>query len=155
MEPKLVAAIHVPKLKQLTTQRAGHTVPSHNAVSLTYTLVWFTYFITNNFHSFYIILHLVKTVMYPFYHFTDSGYKSKPNTYCEDSGKIAEYSTLSLAQQSCSADDQCKVVTDYQCNGGFWTCTDPNLLDSSSGSCSWLKGICKLYIFILEFSYFN
>ena len=94
--------------------------------------------------------------MYPFYDFTGfPGYTSKPNKYCKKSGKIAEYSTLSLAQQACSADDKCKVVFDYHCDGGFWTCTDPNLLDSGSGSCSWLKGICILYIFILEFPYFN
>merc|ERR1711981_395843 len=32
MGPKVVAAIHVPKLKKLTTQRAGHTVPSPNVL---------------------------------------------------------------------------------------------------------------------------
>ena len=78
-----------------------------------------------------------------------------PKKFCDESGNIDVYSTLSLAQQACSVDDQCKVVTDYECDDlGFWTCTDPNLL-VRDGMCSWLKGTCKLYIFILEFSYFN
>ena len=54
--------------------------------------------------------------------------------------KIAKYSTLLLAQQACIANDQCNAVTDYHCDGEFWTCQNPDLISSTVGSCSWLKG---------------
>ena len=103
-----------------------------------------------------IILHFVETVMYPFYDFTGLGYISKPKKSCNGIELDKEYSTISLAQVACSDDDECKAVVQRGCNGGFWTCTDlnTNLVDSES-SCSWLRGSCKLYIFIIEFSYLN
>ena len=69
-------------------------------------------------------------------------YISKPNKKCEYTKRIAEYSTLPLAQQACSANVACKAVTDYNCDGlSIWTCKTPKLLKSSFGSCSWLKGM--------------
>ena len=70
---------------------------------------------------------------------TKDSYISKPNTYCKESSQIKEYSTLSMAKQKCSDNDQCNSITNYQCNGGFWTCKDTATRISSSGSCSWLK----------------
>ena len=80
---------------------------------------------------------LVKIVLYPFYDFTDS-YISRPNDYCDDSSRIEEYSTLAMAQQKCSNNDQCNSITNYG-DGGFWTCKDTVLLKDASGPCSWQK----------------
>ena len=94
--------------------------------------------------------------MCPFYDFAGLGYIGKPKKDCNPSELIKKYSTISLAQVACSDDDECKAVADRGCDGGFWTCKDLHTdLEDSETSCSWLRGSCKLYIFIIEFSYHN
>ena len=92
-----------------------------------------------------------------FVHFTDKHFINRPDTYarCEDSFKLGEYSTLELAQLSCMINDKCRSITDYQCNGGFWTCKDGHLKESTEGSCSWLKmegtlALSKIEMFLIN-----
>ena len=56
-----------------------------------------------------------------------------------------------MAQQACSANAACQAITNNHCDpkNGFRTCRNPNLVSSSSGSCSWLKGMKNDILFIL------
>ena len=90
----------------------------------------------------YYIYFFATIVLYKFYDFTDS-YIRKPNTYCNGFLSIEKYDTLSMGIQKCSDNYECTSITDYKCNGGFWTCKSTILIDASGsmqpGSCSWQK----------------
>ena len=66
-------------------------------------------------------------------------YSYVENTYCggED---MERYLTLKNATLACNQNNECGVITDYDCDGDYWTTCRGNLLESSSQkSCSWIR----------------
>ena len=65
--------------------------------------------------------------------------------YFEDKyspGSIIEiHSTLEQAKSACNADERCGSITDWDCDGGYWTTyTGRDLMQATKGdSCSWVK----------------
>ena len=51
-------------------------------------------------------------------------YIQKNDTACSASDMIEEYSTLALAKEVCSLNNDCTRVMDFDCNSDrYWTCT--------------------------------
>ena len=67
-------------------------------------------------------------------------YSFVENTYCEGEN-IEIYLTLKIATLACNQNNECGVITDYDCDGGYWTTCRGNHLESSSSrkSCSWIR----------------
>ena len=67
-------------------------------------------------------------------------YSFVENTYCGGEN-IEIYLTLKNATLACNQNNECGVITDYDCDGGYWTTCRGNHLESSSSrkSCSWIR----------------
>ena len=67
-------------------------------------------------------------------------YSYVENTYCggED---MERYLTLKDAILACNENNECGVITDYDCDDYYWTTCRGNHLESSSSrkSCSWIR----------------
>ena len=67
-------------------------------------------------------------------------YSYVENTYCggED---MERYRTFKDAILACNQNNECGVITDYDCDGGYWATCRGNHLESSSSrkSCSWIR----------------
>ena len=67
-------------------------------------------------------------------------YSYVKNTYCggED---MERYPTLKDATLACNQNNECGVITDYDCDGDYWaTCRGHDVESSSSRkSCSWIR----------------
>ena len=51
------------------------------------------------------------------------------------------HTTLKQAKSACDADEQCGSITDWDCDGRYWTTyTGRDLGEATNGdSCSWVK----------------
>eukprot|EP01045_Picozoa_sp_COSAG04_P009605 COSAG04_NODE_562_length_12576_cov_154.338703_5_plen_301_part_00 len=63
-----------------------------------------------------------------------------PDRVCRTGGRIASFPTEAEARAACLADDSCRTVSDYGCDGSgdFQTCS--NIGYESSGSCAYDHG---------------
>ena len=69
----------------------------------------------------------------------DYSYVKLNDTYC--GGEDMEwYVTLKNATLACNQNNECGVITDYECDEDYWATCRGNLLESSSqNSCSWIR----------------
>ena len=65
-------------------------------------------------------------------------FKYTEKTYCSKMGHIQSYRSLRKAQEACSANSRCDLITDRNCGGRTWWTCNGNA-KRSSRSCTWKK----------------